>query len=123
MITHCTKGRTQTNRRVCPLINKADDQPQKADQQRVQTKQSHHPDWTGGNSPSSGASGANSLFKLWTRAQADEERGKRDKVERKAGLGQLEADQQPNKRVSLITTHGVHMHLLMSDSECIKTCW
>lgn len=33
MITHCTKGRTQTNRRVCPLINKADDQTQKADQQ------------------------------------------------------------------------------------------
>lgn len=46
--------------------------------------------------------------------QADEERGKRDKVERKAGLGRLEADQQQNKRVSLITTHGVHMHLLMN---------
>lgn len=83
----------------------------------------HQPDWTGGNSPSTRASGANSLLKLWTRVQADEERGKRDKVERKAGPGRLEADQQQNKGASLITTHGVHMHLLMSERECIKTCW
>lgn len=47
----------------------------------------HYPDWTGGNPPKAGTSGANRLFKAWTTAEADEERENRTKWNETLGWG------------------------------------